>query len=259
MGTHQSNNMMHLSGLGRHDFLSGRPPMMMNQRPMPGGLQLDLDRIRSQQHSEQAAKENTLADQRFMRWVFGDEQRISLLKEQLLGTPQDARCFNIVLTNGCAPHVQQALDYVGLSPAFSSIVDTGGIAMIDGKETKVALGARYNKGEYVQRVLMPKHMPTGRAHVIYVDDSIEFRSVPAHLGSCDVVELKREGLGLDKELFDTVNDLRENALAKEAASVCVVYDFDCTLSMKHMWKAMHQPNSQWASEWARYKTAANAA
>ena len=36
------------------------------------------------------------------------------------------------------------------------------------------------------------------------DDSIEFRSVPAHLGSCDVVELKREGLGLDKELFDTV-------------------------------------------------------
>ena len=74
----------------------------------------------------------------------------------------------VVLTNGCAPHVQQALDYVGLSPAFSSIVDTGGIAMIDGKETKVALGARYNKGEYVQRVLMPKHMPTGRAHVIYV-------------------------------------------------------------------------------------------
>ena len=185
-----SNNMMHLSGLDRHDFLSGRPPMMMNQWPMPGGLQLDLDRIRSQQHSEQTAKKNTLADQRFMRWVFRDDQRISLLKEQLLGTPQDARCFNIgqcrccaaaqhmwihrlfgavVLTNGCAPHVQQALDYVGLSSAFSSIVDTGGIAMIDGKETKVeALGARYNKGEYVQRVLMPKHMPTDRAHVIYV-------------------------------------------------------------------------------------------
>lgn len=168
--------------------------------------------------------------------------------------------YATVLTNGRAPHVHQALEQVGLSSAFFAIVDTSGLAVVHGKEIKVdGLGPRYDKGSYVKHVLMPKYMSQGGGHVVYVDDSVEFRSMPAHLGTCDVVELKREGSGVDEALLQTVNHLRDVALAKGSASVCMVYDFDCTISERHMWKAMHQPNSHWARNWANFKDAAYAA
>ena len=56
-------------------------------------------------------------------------------------------------------------------------------------------------------------------------------------------------------LWSQVTELREAALARGDSCVCTVYDFDCTLSMKHMWKTMQQPDSKWAHEWTAYSNA----
>jgi len=42
------------------------------------------------------------------------------------------------------------------------------------------------------------------------------------------------------------------AVVEQKGQVLVAFDFDCTLSGKHMFKAMYQPTSHWASSWDWY-------
>lgn len=50
--------------------------------------------------------------------------------------------------------------------------------------------------------------------------------------------------------------LKLAAAATEASpehEICVIYDFDCTLSSQHMFKALYQSQSRWAQDWARVR------
>ena len=65
------------------------------------------------------------------------------------------------------------------------------------------------------------------------------------------IRLPKEGSGLTADIAHTVV-----ATTKEAhrvkGQVLVVFDFDCTLSGRHMFKSMYQPMSHWATSWDQY-------
>jgi len=209
--------------------------------------------------SRELAWRNTISDQRFQSWLFGGAARIAMLKESL-HTPRSG-CFNIVLTNGFAQHAQLALAGIGLDSAFRAIVDTRGVALVGDQQLEINGGERYDKSEFVQDFIFDSEVAAGSGlsecgidHVIYVDDSVESAFVNADLGgTIDVVQLPKEGEGLTSALLSQVARLCKTAGAKTKTSVCVVYDFDCTLSEKHMFKSICQTKSTWAKQWQKYR------
>lgn len=198
---------------------------------------------------------NTISDELFTRWLFGGPSRIAMLKEFLFA-PRNG-CFNIVLTNGFAQHAQLALNCVGLDSAFRAIVDTRGVALVGEDLLEINGQVRYDKSVFVRDFVFDKGTAAssglselGIDHVIYVDDSVESAFVNSDLGGpVDVVQLPKEGEGLTSALLSQVARLCKTAGSKTKSSVCVVYDFDCTLSHKHMFKSICQPKSHWAKQW----------
>eukprot|EP00656_Telonema_subtile_P017880 TRINITY_DN19640_c0_g1_i2.p1 TRINITY_DN19640_c0_g1~~TRINITY_DN19640_c0_g1_i2.p1 ORF type:complete len:300 (+),score=84.87 TRINITY_DN19640_c0_g1_i2:195-1094(+) len=179
---------------------------------------------------------------------------------------QPASSFNIVLTNGFADNVIVALDAIGLTHAFRAIVDTrGGLLKVGDPPEVVLLDeehreiSQYGKHEFANGYIFDRERSArtgisnqGVARVIYVDDSVESQFSSGDLdGPADVVELPKEGCGLNSELCAQVLLLAEQASSSlEGGELCMIYDFDCTLTTHHMFKALYQSKSRWAVEWA---------
>ena len=102
-------------------------------------------------------------------------------------------------------------------------------------------------------VSISTHQVSVMSCAVVQDDSVESAFVNADLGgTIDVVQLPKEGAGLTSALLSQVARLCKTAGAKTKTSVCVVYDFDCTLSEKHMFKSICQTKSTWAKQWQKY-------
>jgi len=206
-----------------------------------------------------------LDDDRFLKWLFTGEGgaqnnagRIEALDE-MLTTTAGLSATNIVLTNGFAADASRALRNLGLAHHFAAVCDTRG-GVVQGPESAHAqsqtihiaggAGGRYSKTMFVdgclfqpaqtQRFLNIPHV----ARVVYVDDDPE-RLDPS---TSTTIRLPKEGSGIGSEAASMVVEATTEA-AQQGGQVLVVFDFDCTLSMKHMFKAMHQPISTWAREW----------
>eukprot|EP00656_Telonema_subtile_P053916 TRINITY_DN7901_c0_g1_i1.p1 TRINITY_DN7901_c0_g1~~TRINITY_DN7901_c0_g1_i1.p1 ORF type:complete len:224 (-),score=64.03 TRINITY_DN7901_c0_g1_i1:71-742(-) len=77
--------------------------------------------------------------------------------------------------------------------------------------------------------------------IVYLDDNIEESKGEERVVT---IALEKEGSGLQKEHFETILEL-----ASDAAGCVCVFDFDCTLSSHHMYKAMHFEKSTARKHW----------
>eukprot|EP00658_Telonema_sp_P-2_P038254 TRINITY_DN27483_c0_g1_i2.p1 TRINITY_DN27483_c0_g1~~TRINITY_DN27483_c0_g1_i2.p1 ORF type:complete len:178 (+),score=24.70 TRINITY_DN27483_c0_g1_i2:185-718(+) len=155
---------------------------------------------------------------------------------------------------------------------FRAVVDTRGGAWVRGAWGSMAAlelegvcnKGRYDKWQFAQEYVVDRERSRetgiskpGVAHVIYVDDSVDgllkqqVLEVPV-----DVVELPREGDGLTPEILAQVKQCYSAAALQDSeAEVCVIYDFDCTLSAQHMFKTFYQSSSRWAQAWKQHGNA----
>eukprot|EP00658_Telonema_sp_P-2_P072630 TRINITY_DN61759_c0_g1_i1.p1 TRINITY_DN61759_c0_g1~~TRINITY_DN61759_c0_g1_i1.p1 ORF type:complete len:499 (+),score=109.17 TRINITY_DN61759_c0_g1_i1:99-1595(+) len=225
--------------------------------------------VYKRQDDDRAEAAEVIGTPLYTDWLFGGKGRIAELQQALL-TPVEGT-FNIVLTNGFSKDVAVALGAIGLTDAFRAIVDTRGCGLVapyegsrgcQGKRVDTEeefLGvSQYSKFEFANKYLFNADRAArnglsnkGVGHLIYVDDSVEPEfSGDDLVGTADVVELPREGRGLDTETLAEVFDLRAAAVAAGGEKeVCVIFDFDCTLSSWHMFKSLYQPKSKWGKEW----------
>ena len=206
-----------------------------------------------------------LRGETFTNWLFGGTARIETLRKSLL-TPTDG-AFNIVLTNGFANQVKTALTTIGLTGAFRAIIDTRGTALV-GPCLEPAGGipsGRSNKQKMVRQCVLNGEWNTtvglstpGIGHLVYVDDSVEHAIIGDDAGDsvCNdfgiggaLVELPNEGSGLDSSLLEQVAQEVTAGKCADGREVCVVWDFDCPLSQKHLFKTFYDKKSRWAKEW----------
>lgn len=210
----------------------------------------------------------------FLDWLFlalgtphEDLDRITKL-EAMLGHLQQLGAATIVLTNGFAPDVACALRNLGLAQYFVTVCDTRGTAVCDpgapsAKEERVhvggGMGRRYSKSSFVSGcVFRPEE--AGRlfkaseiSHVVYVDDDAE----PLEPSRSQTIRLPKEGPGITDAVIGQVLTAATEATSQaNHGQVLVAFDFDCTLSARHMFKAMHQPSSHWAREWDAFNARA---
>jgi len=85
------------------------------------------------------------------------------------------------------------------------------------------------------------------SHIIYIDDNLEV----TEMENVQTVELPCEGHGLKAKHFEQILAKLDHA-GQEPGQVLFVFDFDCTISMYHMFKAMHMESSSWRRKWERH-------
>lgn len=209
----------------------------------------------------------------FVSWVMGGQERISMLKHNLNKVRQmGAHCM--VLTNGFDDDVHQALSAVGIVDNFSVICSTqplssggGHIYFLCGKiKERVPLpGWQHGKGRFdkpfvINQILAGRSNPSWVQDVfggpvdsvIYIDDHVE------RCGDTRVTSLKleKEGSGLSQAYFNQIFGMIEGDSSGRFhggnLGVVCVFDFDCTLSREHMYKAMNEPSSSWRVKWNRF-------
>jgi len=149
---------------------------------------------------------------------------------------------------------------LGLAQYFEAVCDTrGSIVRNPGSPeadvVEIEDGNRYSKEEFMETYVFEGDMASeiygieaGVDHIVYIDDDPEEELVGR--GDVDIVELPKEGRALRKDDFAQVTTLVGNAAKKKARkSIVCIFDFDCTLSRMHMFKAMHQSDSKWRRGW----------
>lgn len=210
-----------------------------------------------------------LDDQRFLKWLFlnlgspqSDLARVDVLDEMLRTTLQ-LKALNIVLTNGFAADAAQALRNIGLAQHFTAVCDTRGSIVRNpsspgSQPEKVNISGsggrgRYSKSTFVSGCVFSAEQAitwfgvSAVKHLVYVDDDPE----PLDTARTTTIRLPKEGSGLDRGSAAAVVEATGDAV-QHAGPVIVAFDFDCTLSARHMFKAMHQPTSSWGHAWDRY-------
>lgn len=201
----------------------------------------------------------TLDNPLFIAWLFGDVERMDMLREGLTSL---GSCTNIVLTNGYAQNATRVLQNIGLAKYFKAVCDTrGGIVLrpssADAEMMEIEDGDRYSKEHFMDTYVFNPEVSNELYqmdyidHVVYVDDDPE-----AGLwgrADVDVIELPKEGRSLQAADMAQASQLVEAAKRdKGRKQVVCVFDFDCTLSMMHMFKAMHQKQSRWRKGWTTW-------
>jgi len=215
---------------------------------------------------------NLLDDQRFLKWLFlnlgspqSDLARVDVLDE-MLRTTLELQALNIVLTNGFAADAAQALRNMGLAQHFTAVCDTRGSVVRDpsipsSQPERIHIsgsggGGRYSKSMFVSGCVFSAEQAmnwfgvSSVKHVVYVDDDPE----PLDVSRSTTIRLPKEGSGLNRESASVVVEATGDAVQK-GGQVIVAFDFDCTLSARHMFKAMHQPTSSWGRDWDTYAAA----
>jgi dienelactone hydrolase len=185
----------------------------------------------------------------FMEFIWGSDKRLTTLFELL--TMPSIRS-NSILTRGFCSHITEALgrskrtEHIDLEPLFFRVVDVRGVNSL----------RRFNewrpqnqldfvdKSDYVVQLLKnpPTEDESGQSYV-YVDDDPETELIdllPTDLRNRVTV------ISLDKEADDGLTaasnsdrlaQLRNFLARAPSASVVVVWDFDCTLSARHLYKS----------------------
>lgn len=208
-----------------------------------------------------------LDNRHFLDWLFlglgsrsEDHKRLRTL-EAMLDKLQDLKAVCIVLTNGFAADATRALRNLCLAQYFTAVCDTRGSIVRDpssasAKPDAVHIsggghGGRYSKRDFVSGgVFQPDSsmrwfgQPIQR--VVYVDDDPE----PLDPQRCHTIRLPKEGSGISGDTVFAILNAAE--ACQQGGQTLVIFDFDCTLSSRHMFKAMHQPTSKWAREWDAY-------
>jgi len=203
------------------------------------------------------SKSPTLDNPLFVSWLMGDTPRIEMLSQgfdALAGTP----CNNIVLTNGFAQNATRVLQNIGLAKHFKAVCDTRGAvvrnpASPDADVVEIEDGSRYSKEQFVEDYIFNEEASSelfGLAvvdHAVYVDDDPEggLHNRP----EVDVLGLPKEGRSLEHGDFAQVTAFVDGAAKAGRKSVLCVFDFDCTITRMHMFKAMHQDSSKWRKGW----------
>eukprot|EP00658_Telonema_sp_P-2_P035953 TRINITY_DN26083_c0_g2_i1.p1 TRINITY_DN26083_c0_g2~~TRINITY_DN26083_c0_g2_i1.p1 ORF type:complete len:458 (-),score=74.71 TRINITY_DN26083_c0_g2_i1:165-1538(-) len=207
----------------------------------------------------------------FLFWIMGGSDRIDMIKRNLAQLKRSgAHCM--VLTNGFDDDVHKALSGVGLDTFFEAICGTqplsvggGHITFLSGPvQERVPLPGwvqnkrvteRYDKPFVMNQMLAGRNTPSwvqdtfgcSVERIVYVDDNAE-KCRDHRLAS---VALEKEGPGMMQSDFDQVQALVDQSSGL-AGAVCVVFDFDCTLSTIHMYKAMNNPQSSWRRRWNKW-------
>ena len=197
----------------------------------------------------------------FNEWVFGGEKRILMLKSYLKKLEKMAYSM-IVLTNGIADDVHKILNELDLLAYFYIIADTRGKMIVESDKiginnkyrlinSRCSINGLYNKENFINNFLKnpykcvwEKNSIIDNMHIIYLDDNPEMASN----SFVSTIPLQFEGDGIDEEILKTIiQDV--DLIKKNGKNVTIVWDFDCTLTHKHMFKSMRQPHSKWAIEW----------
>jgi len=207
----------------------------------------------------------------FLEWLFlglgstyEDHKRLRTL-EAMLDKLKHLNVVCIVLTNGFAADATRALRNLHLAQYFAAVADTRGSLVRDpasasAKPEAVAIpgagpstAARYSKRDFVSGGVFHSEscrqwfgQVTPMQRVVYVDDDPE----PLDPQRCHTIRLPKEGSGISGDTVFAILNAAE--ACQQGGQTLVVFDFDCTLSSRHMFKAMHQPTSKWAREWDAY-------
>lgn len=167
---------------------------------------------------------------KFLQYVWGSPERQERLHKLLSCTSR-----SLILTRGMATHVREALDDSKFTQYFTHIVDTFGTNFTrapDGKwqeAPKIPLrgGREILKDEYIRDYVHG-------SVIIYVDDSPETAALPDHV---ELIRLQKEALG---GIFNEDNKValeRLQTLLANHPDAVVVWDFDCTLTARHLYKS----------------------
>lgn len=221
----------------------------------------------------------------FMLFIWGSQERFSSLYYLL---HKKSIAENVIMTRGRCSDVKQALTWTPLGPAFSQVIDTQG-ARFQCREV-VDKGVKKQKWKALP-TLPPEEYRSGRRswveiekdvlivkdflpkaenkdnpirQIIYVDDSpevAEIQNLPeSRKDFIEVIVLKHEADGgiTAPQNFQQYKALNKHLDKAPANSVCVIWDFDCTLSAKHLYKTWQcartgQNDPKWGKklmEWA---------
>ena len=166
-----------------------------------------------------------------------------------------------MLTNGFAEEATRVLQSLGLAKYFEAVCDTRG-SIVRGPGTaeadviEIEDGNRYSKEEFMETYVLNPEMASelygvggmGIDHIVYIDDDPEEELEGR--GEVDIVGLPKEGRSLTKNDFAQVEEHVAKAMStKGRKSLMCIFDFDCTLSRYHMFKALHQSSSKWRQGW----------
>jgi len=209
---------------------------------------------------------NLLENHNFVEWLFlglgghdSDPSRINMLEVMLAECLETgAGAANLVLTNGFALDATKALQQAGLAQYFHAVCDTRGSIVFEPAEpgakaapVELGGGGRYSKRNFISDVLLRNARALDLAtpsYGVYVDDD------PEPLSGTTIVthRLPREGNGITPEDAKQIVAMGKDQATRNGGTGVFIFDFDCTLSRRHMFKAMHQPGSTWARDWDSY-------
>ena len=199
-----------------------------------------------------------LNDKNFQSWVMGNNDRIQMISDNLNKIKQSNCLDMIVLTNGIAEHALYMLKCHNLENYFSIVADTRGTIISDVGtivEKKIHTDRKvYDKQYFIDKYIRNTSSELwntiksnrDKFHMLYIDDNPEIN----HNIDIDVIPLPSEWKGITSQQFQIISDKMNNIKDK---NIIAIWDFDCTLTENHMFKAMWQINSQWHKEWIQYK------
>jgi hypothetical protein len=181
-------------------------------------------------------------DDIFQTWIFGDKKRQNMIHEGLLQVKRYNVELMIILTNGYADNVYKILKALGLEIHFYAIIDTRGTMIIKPYSRYprfININNYHSKSEFVFKYVINKSsffwgkISEKPFDILYIDDNPEiFRDK-----NIDVIRLPFEGNGMNKELFESVYE-KLNLMTDSNKEKLVIWDFDCTLTQRHMYKSM---------------------
>ena len=219
-------------------------------------------------------RDGFIASPVYIEFIMGDANRRNLLKSFLGSLSNTSQC---VLTRGNAKRVADMIGLVGLADILYTVIDTSGNSFVYEQgvwykhhkydmsrymhKDKLQDTSRVNKAKFISECLKPGGTK------IYVDDNVESYNVESkdlncfETSRCRTIKLPSEGAGVFAHADSTLKlHKMRNEIPKMDGPVTVVWDFDCTLSVNHMYKlevSSYEPKKRIGGEKVYYPVHAN--